>query len=133
MEGSGGVHSDNTNLEIRKSDGAPSDCDEQQSDKPSGSSEKPKAKPRCHECKNQNNWLQFVTLGLAFIAAAASSPSAFYASRQVEAAIEANGITRETFTSVQRAFVTVSSFETPVRFGSGFASETIYWWFIPNI
>jgi hypothetical protein len=63
----------------------------------------------------------------------ASSGSAFYASRQVDAAIEANGITREAFTSVQRAFVTVSSFETPVRFGSGFASETKYWWFIPNI
>ena len=35
--------------------------------------------------------------------------------------------------SIQRAFITVSSFETPVRFGSGFASDTKHWWFIPNI
>jgi len=47
--------------------------------------------------------------------------------------LENNAISRESFASVQRAFITVSSFETPVRFGSGFASETKYWFIIPNI
>jgi hypothetical protein len=124
------VLSDNTNQEIRKSDAAPSDGDEHQSDKPSGSSEKPEAKPHCHECKNQNNWPQSVTLGLALIAAAASSGSALYASRQVDAAIDANGITREAFTSVPRAFVTVSSFDTPVRLDP---NDKIKYWSIPSI
>jgi hypothetical protein len=36
-------------------------------------------------------------------------------------------------TSVQRAFVTVSTFDMPVRFGTGFAKDRKYWWFIPNI
>jgi hypothetical protein len=35
--------------------------------------------------------------------------------------------------SIQRSFITVSSFETPVRFGSGFAQQTKYWWFVPTI
>jgi hypothetical protein len=35
--------------------------------------------------------------------------------RQANAAIEANKINREAFTSVQRAFITIASFDTPVR------------------
>jgi hypothetical protein len=40
---------------------------------------------------------------------------------------------RDSFTSVQRAFVTVASLDSSVRYGSGFAKDTKYWWFAPNI
>jgi hypothetical protein len=50
--------------------------------------------------------------------------------------VKSNGINRESFTSVQRAFITVASFDTPVRVGDvpgGQGKQAKYWWFIPNI
>jgi hypothetical protein len=51
-------------------------------------------------------------------------------------ATEANGINRESFTSVQRAFITVAGFDTPVRLSDvpgGQGKQAKYWWFIPNV
>ena len=72
-----------------------------------------------------------IELFVAFAILVAAIVSALVAARQWSAMTESNQINRDAFTSVQRAFVTVSSFETPIRMtdppGGGEQIKT--WWF----
>jgi hypothetical protein len=93
-----------------------------------------------HEAKEREYWswqrgiavLTFISaVGALYIAISAFRET----QRQVRAAIEANKISRESFTSVQRAFVTVATFDMSVRIGPrpSDGSQIKYWWFTPNI
>jgi hypothetical protein len=92
----------------------------------------------------QHTWKEWKTVSIdrkielfvGFAILVAAIVSARVASFQWSAMVESNSISREAFTSVQRAFITVSSFDTPVRLSDapGQPNKQVkYWWFIPNI
>jgi hypothetical protein len=86
--------------------------------------------------QERKHWLEYATGFFALVAALGSMSAVFVGYWQWSAMRENNKISRESFTSVQRAFVTISSFDTPIRLGDvpGQPGKLVkYWWFIPNI
>ena len=82
------------------------------------------------------NWVSLLTLIAVSIYTGITALMWCNSTRQLSTVIEGNKISREAFTSVQRAFVTVSSFDTPLRMSDlpGHPGEQFKsWWFIPNI
>jgi hypothetical protein len=88
-----------------------------------------------NEPKNRFNFKVVAELSLGFVIAIATVINVCVAYRQWSAMTENNSIARESFASVQRAFISIASFDTPIRMSQipGATQQFKYWWFIPNI
>jgi hypothetical protein len=102
-----------------------------------GEKHQPESNTHDHNTEQSGkHWLEYLTAFFALVAAVGSVSGVIVGYWQWSAMTESNKINREAFTSVQRAFVTVASFDTPVRLSEipGKPSEQFKtWWFIPNI
>lgn len=103
---------------------------------PSGEQRQPESDHDQHTRQGGTHWLEYLTAFFAFVAAAGSVSAVIVGYWQWSAMTQSNAINREAFTSVQRAFVTVASFDTPIRLSEvpGKPTEQFKtWWFIPNV